>query len=72
MSIEKFNEHWWHTHIFMPGKQEMDEQVETVPFLYNNSVRSVDPFCVQFLVHSGLCDHKSFRDIRLVCICIVY
>ena len=41
-------ERWWHTHIFTPSKQEMDEQVETAPFLDNSSVllRSLDPFSV--------------------------
>ena len=46
----------------------MDEQVETAPFLYNSSVLwdLLIPFLLQFLVHSGLCKHKSFQDIRLV------
>ena len=60
---------WWHTHIFTPSKQEMDKQVETAPFFEHTIVsyyRSLDPFSVQFLVHSGLCNHKSFQDIRLV------
>lgn len=59
-------ERWWHTQIFMPSKQEMNDKVHRNCSIGTYHYKSLDHFSVQFLVHSGLCNHESFQDIRLV------